>query len=90
MLRFRLRLDQPVHAYAREGHSDAVTVEPGQTIDVPGDLVTSRPEPKKDEPALVPLPEDAYTVLCDGEERLWPHAVWELVVDKPAKTVKEN
>lgn len=90
MLRFRSLSDQQVHVYARYGHPDSMLVEPGQEVDVPGTLVTSRPKPKGDEPEPEPLPEDAYVVAQDGEERLWPHANWELVADKPAKTVKEN
>lgn len=92
MLRFRLRLDHPVDLYKPSGHGDSLRVEPGQTVDVPGDLVTSRPTPKKDEPAPPPLLEDAYIVALNGEESAWPHALWELVEDKPAakSAAKEN
>lgn len=93
MLRFRLLGDQPIDLYRPAGHGDSLRVEPGQTVDVPGDLVTSRPAPKKDEEPLPPLPEDAYLVSLNGEEAAWAHALWELVEDKPAaKTaaVKEN
>jgi hypothetical protein len=59
-------------------------VDAGEVIEVPGRLVTSRPKPKDGEPEPEPLPEDAYLVDNDGEERAWPHATWELVEDKPA------
>ena len=93
MLRFRLLGDLPIDLYKPAGHTDSLLVEPGQTVDVPGALVTSRPEPKKNESPAAPLPEDAYTVRAGDEETLWPRALWELVDDKPAaKTaaVKEN
>lgn len=92
MLRFRLLGDQPVDLYKPSGHTDSLRVQAGQTVDVPGALVTSRPALKKDEPALAPLPDDAYTVALGDEESLWPHANWELVDDKPAKAavVKES
>lgn len=92
MPKFRLRSDaQPVTILARPGAPDAFEVEPGQVVDVPGQLVTSRPTPKKDEPAPEPLPDDAYLVVHGGEERAWPHALWESVDDKPAPpAVKEK
>lgn len=92
MIRFRLRLDHPVDLYEPAGHGESLRVEPGQTVDVPGALVTSRPAPKKDEPEPAPLLDDAYTVALDGEESAWPHALWELVEDKPAakSTAKAN
>lgn len=83
MPRFRLLGDQPVDLYKPSGHGDSLRVEPGQTVDAPGSLVTSRPTPKKDEQPAPPLPDDAYTVVLNGEERLWPHATWELAEDKP-------
>ncbi len=61
-------------------------VEAGETIEVPGVLVTSRPAPKAGEPEPAPIPVDAYLVDNQGVERAWPHATWELVADKPAKT----
>ncbi len=84
MPKFRLRSDgQPVTILGRPGSQDAFEVEPGQVVDVPGQLVTSR-EAKKGEPAPEPLPDDAYIVLNGDEERAWPHAVWESIDDKPA------
>lgn len=69
-------------------------VAAGDIFEVPGRVVTSRPAPKKDEPAPEPLPDDAYLVEHNGQERAWPHAVWELVDDKADKPVakadKEN
>jgi len=70
-------------------------VDAGEVIEVTGTLVMSRPKPKDGEPEPAPIPEDAYLVDNDGEERAWPHATWELVDDKPAakadvKADKEN
>lgn len=90
MPKFRLRPDHPdVDLFQPAGGLDSIRVESGKTIEVPGVLVTSRPEPKEDdEPAPPPLPDDAYIVATNGEERTWPHAVWELVEDKPAVPAK--
>jgi hypothetical protein len=90
MPKFRLRSDaQPVTILARPGAPDAFEVEPGQVVDVPGQLVTSR-DGKKGE-AVEPLPSDAYLVVHGGDERAWPHALWESVDDKPAApAVKEK
>jgi len=94
MPKFKLHADHPaVDLYRPAIFAESFRVEPGDTIEIPGELVTSRPEPKKDEPVLPPLPEDAYIVVNHGEEKAWPHAVWELVTDKPAAkapAVKEN
>ncbi len=92
MPRFRLRSDHgPIHLYQPAGGRDALPVEPGQVVDVPGQLVESRPEPKEDEPAPEPLPVDAYTMAVGDDERAWSKAMWELVVDKPAApAVKEK
>lgn len=85
-------------AFHPEGHPQARFVERGEVLEVPGSLVKSRPKPKDDEPAPEPLPDDAYIVAHNGEERAWPHAQWELVeeprksekkTDEPS-TVKEN
>lgn len=84
MPRFRLLGDQSVDLYKPSGHGDSLRVEPGQTVDAPGSLVTSRPTPKNDELPAPPLPDDAYMVALNGEEAAWPHALWELVEDKPA------
>lgn len=85
MPKFTLRADHPsVTLFSPRGYGSMV-VEPGQEIDVPGVLVTSRPEPKEDEAAPVPLPYDAYIVVNNGEEKAWPHALWELVGEKPVK-----
>jgi hypothetical protein len=69
-------------------------VAAGDTLEVQGRLVTSRPAPKKDELEPEPLPKDAYVVEHNGQERLWPRATWELVDDKAgkpaAKADKEN
>ena len=90
MPKFRLRLDsQPVTILARPGAPDAFEVEPGQVVDVPGQLVTSRPN-KGEEPSE-PLPGDAYIVVHGGEERAWPNALWEYADEKPATpAVKEK
>lgn len=85
MPRFRLRPEVgPVDLYHPGGHFDSLPVEPGQAVDAPGELVTSRPSPKDGEAPPDPLPEDAYIIAGGGEERAWPKAVWELVEDKPA------
>lgn len=92
MLKMKLKVDYPVTLFSPRGY-ESLTVEPGNTVDVPGDLVTSRPAPKKDEPEPTPLPDDAYIVVNNGEEKAWPHALWVLVDDKPAAkaaAVKEN
>lgn len=96
MPKFTLKVDHSVTLFSPRGHGSMV-VEPGKEIDVPGVLVTSRPEPKEDEAPPVPLPDDAYIVANNGEEKAWPHALWELA-DKPVKktepvkapAVKEN
>lgn len=93
MLRFRLRADHPMDIYRPAGQGGSLRVEAGAEIEVAGALVTARPKPKDDEPEPTPLPEDAYIVSLDGEEKAWPHALWELVEDKPAAkaaAVKEN
>lgn len=83
MPKFKLQADYPV-TIGNPRRRESMTVEPGLTVEVPGVLVTSRPEPKDGELPLPPLPEDAYIVADDGEERAWPHALWGLVDDKPA------
>lgn len=88
MPRFRFKGDQSVSLFRPRGH-EAMLVEPGDPIEVPGQLVTSRPEPKDGE-EVVPLPDDAYIVENHGEEKAWPHSLWELVDKAPAKPVKEN
>jgi hypothetical protein len=82
MPKFRLRADHaPVDLFEPSRSFESFQVEPGGLVDVPGDLVTSRPKPKEgQEPS--PLPDDAFIVLDGGVERAWPKAVWEL--DKPA------
>lgn len=92
MPKFTLKVDHSVTLFSPRGNGSMV-VEPGSEIDVPGELVTSRPKDSD----LAPLPDDAYIVLNNGEEKAWPHASWELVDDKPKKTepakapaVKEN
>jgi hypothetical protein len=84
-VKFRLRKEQlAVDLFKPAGHYDSFKVEPGGPVDVPGELVTSRPEPKDGEEPLPPLPDDAYVVANGGEEKSWPHSLWELVTDKPA------
>lgn len=92
MPKFTLNKDHPaVDLYQPEGHFDSFRVEPGQEVEVPGEVVTSRPA--QGEPGLPPLPDDAYIVVNNGEEKSWAHAVWDLVTDKPAvkaPAAKEN
>lgn len=71
-----------------EGDPAARSVEPGAVLEVRGRLVASRPEPEGDVPAPEPLPADAYVVEHNGDERAWPHAVWELVGDKSKTAAK--
>lgn len=94
MPKFTLRADHPsVTLFSPRGYGSMV-VEPGKEVDAPGDLVTERPKDSE----LPPLPDDAYIVVHNGEEKAWPHALWELVEDKPVKktepvkapAVKEN
>jgi len=84
MPRFRLRSDHaPIDLYQPAGGPDSFQIEPGQDVDVPGELVTERPTRKKGESEPGPIPDDAYLVSHGGEETAWPHAVWE-IADKPA------
>jgi len=80
MPRFRLRKDtDPIDLFQRAG-AEQFHVEPGQEIEVPGDLAKDQPQ------------SDAY-VIGDGDQaRAWAKAQWELVDNKPAKAapVKEN
>jgi hypothetical protein len=71
-----------------EGDPQSRNIEPGGVLELTGKLVTSRPEPKDDEPPVEPLPEDAYVVEVDGDERAFSHALWELVGDKPKTAAK--
>lgn len=91
MPKFTLKVDHSVTLFSPRG-SGSMVVEPGKEIDVPGELVTSRSE------KAAPLPDDAYIVVNNGEEKAWPHVLWKLVEDKPVKktepakpsAVKEN
>jgi hypothetical protein len=97
MPKFTLKVDHSVTLFSPRGYGSMV-VEPEGEVDVPGVLVTSRPEPKEGEAPLAPLPDDAYIVVNNGEEKAWPHALWVLAGDKPVKktepvkapAVKEN
>lgn len=66
-------------ALAKPGHPDSMVVAVDAVIEIPGGLAKEQPE-------------DAY--LTDGDDpRAWPHAVWELIEDKPATkatSVKEQ
>jgi hypothetical protein len=59
-----------VSLYRPEGEAGALTVEPGQTAEVPGELAEQQPVP------------DAIVIDLGGELRAYATAVWELV-DKP-------
>jgi hypothetical protein len=88
MPKFTLKVDYPV-TIGNPRRRESMTVDPGKTVEVPGDLVTSRAP----DSGLPPLPEDAYIVADGGEERAWPHALWGLPEDKPAAkapAVKES
>lgn len=75
MPKFVFRGDHPVSLYKPEGEPAAFLVEPGQTVEVPGELAGDAPE-------------DAWLVVNGGDPLAWPKALWELVEDKPAKPVK--
>lgn len=69
-----------VHVYRPAGDTASLLVESGQIIEAAGDLAPEQPV-------------DAYQVGEGDDARLWPHAQWSLVEDKPAKAVpatKEN
>jgi hypothetical protein len=60
-----------VSLYRPEGEAGALTVEPGQTAEVPGELAEQQPVP------------DAILIdVGDGELRAYASSVWKLV-DKP-------
>lgn len=87
MPKFTLSSDHPaVDLFQPAGGIDSFTVEPGQPVEVPGDLVGFVADPE------FPSEDDAYIVANNGVESAWPKAVWSLVEDKPAKSapVKEN
>jgi hypothetical protein len=89
MPKFTLKVDYAV-TLGNPRKRESMTVAPGQTVEVPGEVVTSRAPGS----GLPPLPEDAYIVADAGEERAWPQALWSLVeADKPAAkapAVKES
>lgn len=65
-----------VSLYRPAGDAGALTVEPGQVCDVPGELVTED------------APEDAIVVkLPDGDVRAFSTARWEVVQDKSVESV---
>jgi hypothetical protein len=65
MPRFRLRSDcSPVALFFPQGHHDSLYVEPGDVIDVPGDVVADSPD-------------DAFVIGTGDEARAWPKALWE-------------
>lgn len=85
MPRLRLRPDHaPISLYQPAGGNESLPVEPGQTVDVSGQFITSRHAAKQGQPAPEPLPDDAYVFDIGGEERAWPKSTWELVEDKAA------
>lgn len=88
VLKFKNVSGNELAVFKPEGDPQSRTVESGGLLEVAGTLVTSRPEPKGDEPTPEPLPEDAHLVDVGGEERAFPHALWELVGDKPKTAAK--
>ena len=82
MPKFRNVSGADLHLFGPGGQMGTYLVEAGEIANVMGELVTSRPTPKKDEPEPTPLPDDAYIVRSGDEEKAWPHAVWELVDEK--------
>lgn len=65
--------------WAPGGHPDSLLVEPGQVVDVPGELAG---QPGADELAVgaEPLPTDAHVlILPGGERRAFPTSRWQLV-----------
>lgn len=93
VLKFKNKSGSRVDVY-RPAELGGRGLDHGEVIEVEGRIVASRPAPKKGEPKPSPIPDDAYLVEHNGEERAWPHAVWELVDDKAktadAKADKEN
>lgn len=88
MPKFTLKVDYPV-TLGNPRSGESMNLVPGETVEAPGDLVTSRPK-DSDRP---PLPGDAYIVVNNDVEKAWPHALWAVVEDKPAakaSAVKEN
>lgn len=92
MLKFKNISGARVDVY-RPAELGGQPLDPNKVVEVEGRIVASRPAPKKGEPKPPPIPEDAYLVEHQGEERAWPHALWELIEDKKTadtKADKEN
>lgn len=89
MPRFRLRSDHgSVDLFQPSAGADSFHVEPGETVEIPGELVTSQRNPDSS-----PVPDDAYLVVRDDVEAAWPRETWELVNGSPAAPaapVEEN
>jgi hypothetical protein len=69
-----------VHVYRTPEKAGSLLVNAGQIIEVAGALAVEQPA-------------DAYQVGEGDDARLWPHAQWSLVEDKPVKAApatKEN
>lgn len=88
MLKFKNVSGNELAVFKPEGDPQSRAIAAGNVLEVNGSVVSSRPEPKDDEPTPEPLPEDAYLVELDGDEKAFPHALWELVVDKPKTAAK--
>jgi hypothetical protein len=88
VLKFKNVSGNELAVFKPEGDPTSRTVQSGDVLEVNGSVIASRPTPKNDEPAPPPLPEDAYLVEVDGDERAFPHALWELVGDKPKTAAK--
>lgn len=75
--------------WAPAGHPDSLLVEPGQVVDVPGELAE---DPTADELAggAEPLPTDAYVlILPGGDHRAFPTSRW-LTGSPPKKTAEQS
>lgn len=58
----------PLDLYAKTGEADSYRVGPGETVEVPGDVVHA-----KDEGA------DFFTIGEGDDARVWPLASWEVL-----------
>lgn len=88
MPKFTLVADHAVDLFSPGGRNDSMTVQPDADVEIAGDLVTDRKDGQE------PLPDDAYIVARNGEEKSWPKALWLLVEEvkkpAPAAPVKEK
>ena len=80
MLKFKNVSGAELAVFKPEGDPQSRYVEPGGVLELNGTV--TKPGDG------VEAPEDAYVVEVDGDLRLFPHALWELVGDKPKTAAK--